>query len=96
MHKLKLNIKKLSADIGFFLYQLFYCRLFKEDELMMVISPTYCQKIFDYLKRVANYLKFVDGNVLESEDKTAKLVLSSVVAYYKKKYVKYAPSRKKD
>ena len=32
---------------------------------MMVISPTYCQKIFDYLKRVANYLKFVDGNVLE-------------------------------
>lgn len=68
----------------------------KTDELMMVVSPTYCQKIFDYLKRVANYLKFIDGNVLESEDKTAKLVLSSVVTYYKKKYVKYAPSRKKD
>lgn len=67
----------------------------KTDAMMMVISPTYCQKIFDYLKRVANYLKFIDGNVLEAEDKTAKLVLSSVVTYYKKKYVKYAPSRKK-
>lgn len=67
----------------------------KTDAMMMVIRPTYCQKIFDYLKRVANYLKFIDGNVLESEDKTAKLVLSSVVAYYKKKYVKYAPNRKK-
>ena len=43
MHKLKLNIKKLSADIGFFLYQLFYCRLFKEDELMMVML--WCQQI---------------------------------------------------
>ena len=31
----------------------------------------------------------------EEEDKTAKLVLSSVISYYKKKYVKYAPSRKK-
>ncbi len=68
----------------------------KADSMLLVMSPTYCQKIFDYLKRVANYLKFIDGNVIENEDKTAKLVLSKVVEYYKKKYVKYAPSRKKE
>ena len=31
----------------------------------------------------------------EIEDKTSKAVLKTVVAYYKKHYVKYAPSRKK-
>ena len=68
----------------------------KADSMLVVMKPTHCQKIFDYLKRIANYLKFIDGNVIEEEDKTAKLVLSSVVAYYKKKYVKYAPSRKEE
>lgn len=67
----------------------------KTDSMLEVISPTYCQKAFDYLKRLANYLKFIDGYVAEEEDKTAKLVLGSVITYYKKKYVKYAPSRKK-
>ena len=67
----------------------------KVDGMLEVINPTYCQKTFDYLKRIANYLKFVDGSVVEEEDKVAKLVLGSVITYYKKKYVKYAPSRKK-
>ena len=67
----------------------------KTDDMMIIISPTYCQKVFDYLKRIACYLKFIDGNVEEVEDKMSKLVLTSVVTYYKKKYVKYAPSRKK-
>lgn len=67
----------------------------KTDEMLLVIDPTYCQKVFDYLKRIACYLKFIDGSVEEVEDKIAESVLSSVVAYYKKKYVKYAPSRKK-
>ena len=67
----------------------------KTDAMLEVISPTYSQKAFDYLKRLANYLKFIDGYVAEEEDKTEKLVLGSVITYYKKKYVKYAPSRKK-
>lgn len=67
----------------------------KADSMLMIMKPTHCQKIFDYLKRVSNYLKFIDGNVIEEEDKTAKEVLKSVVSYYKKNYVKYAPSRKK-
>ena len=67
----------------------------KADGMLVVMNPTHCQKVFDYLKRIANYLKFIDGNVIEKEDKTAKEVLSSVVSYYKKNYVKYAPSRKK-
>ena len=67
----------------------------KVDALCQVITPTYCQKIYDYLRRIANYLKFIDGNVGEVEDKTSKAVLKTVVAYYKKHYVKYAPSRKK-
>ena len=33
----RLNIKKLVADIEFFLCQLLYCKLFKEDELMMAM-----------------------------------------------------------
>ena len=37
LNKLKLNIKKLMADMDIFLYQLFYCKLFKEDELMMAM-----------------------------------------------------------
>ena len=35
----------------------------KVDSMCEVISPTYCQKIFDYLKRMSTYLKFVDGTV---------------------------------
>lgn len=67
----------------------------KVDSLCQVITPTHCQKIYDYLRRIANYLKYIDGNVGEIEDKTSKAVLKTVVAYYKKHYVKYAPSRKK-
>ena len=67
----------------------------KADSMMIVMKPTHCQKVFDYLKRIACYLKFIDGNVENVEDKISKLVLTSVVAYYKSKYVKYAPSRKK-
>ncbi len=67
----------------------------KVDKLVEVISPTYCQKIYDYLRRLANYLKFIDGNVKVIEDKTSKAVLQSVVTYYKKNYVTYAPKRKK-
>lgn len=67
----------------------------KVDSLTEVISPTYCQEIYDYLRRIANYLKFIDGSVKVSEDKTSKMVLQSVVTYYKKHYVKYAPERKK-
>ena len=37
MRKLKLNIKKIMADMELYLYQLFYCRLFKEEELMMAM-----------------------------------------------------------
>lgn len=33
----RLNIKKLVADIEFFLCQLLYYKLFKEDELMMAM-----------------------------------------------------------
>ena len=67
----------------------------KSDEMLIVLSPTHCQKVFDYLKRIACYLKFIDGNVEIVEDKISKMVLTSVVDYYKKKYVKYAPNRKK-
>lgn len=67
----------------------------KVDSMCEVISPTYCQKVFDYLKRIANYLSFVDGRVYEVEDKIPKLVLDNVIKYYKKHYVKYAPNRKK-
>lgn len=67
----------------------------KVDLMCEVISPTYCQKVYDYLKRIANYLTFIDGRAQEVEDKTHKIVLDSVVKYYKKHYVKYAPNRKK-
>lgn len=67
----------------------------KVDSLTEVISPTYCQIIYDYLRRIANYLKFIDGSVKVSEDKVSKKVLQNVVTYYKKNYVKYAPERKK-
>lgn len=67
----------------------------KVDSLLQVINPTHCQKIYDYLRRIANYLKFIDGNVGEVEDKASKAVLKTVVAYYKKNYATYAPSRKK-
>ena len=43
MRKLKLNIKKIMADMELRLYQLFYRKLFKEDELMMVML--WCQQI---------------------------------------------------
>lgn len=68
----------------------------KVDAMCKVIKPTYCQKIYDYLRRLSTYLKFIDGNVIEAEDKISKKVLSCVVSYYKKQYVKYAPSRKKE
>lgn len=67
----------------------------KTDSMLIVMELTHCQKVFDYLKRIACYLKFIDGNVEVVEDKISKSVLTSVVAYYKSKYVKYAPSRKK-
>lgn len=37
LSKLKLNIKKLVTDMEFYLCRLFYCILFKEDELMMAM-----------------------------------------------------------
>ena len=33
----------------------------KVDSLCQVITPTHCQKIYDYLRRIANYLKFIDA-----------------------------------
>jgi hypothetical protein len=66
------------------------------DAVAKVISPTNCQIIYDNLKRIANYLKYVDGNVAVSEDKMVKEALGTVITYFKNKYVKYAPSRKKE
>ena len=37
LSKLKLNIVKLITDVEFSLCRLFYCILFKEDELMMAM-----------------------------------------------------------
>lgn len=67
----------------------------KVDSMCQIIKPTYCQRVFDYLKRLSTYLKFIDGNVKDIEDKVSKKVLTSVVTYYKKHYVMYAPNRKK-
>ena len=61
-----------------------------------MIKPTYCQVIYDNLRRISNYLKYVDGFVLGVEDKVGKDVLKTIIEYYKKKYVKYAPERRKD
>ena len=68
----------------------------KVDSLCQVIKPTCCQVIYDNLRRISNYLKYVDGFVLEVEDKVGKDVLKTIIEYYKKKYVKYAPERRKD
>ena len=68
----------------------------KVDSLCQVIKPTYCQVIYDNLRRISNYLKYVDGFVLGVEDKVGKDVLKTIIEYYKKKYVKYAPERRKD
>ena len=37
LSKLKLNIKNFVTDVEFSLCRLFYCKLFKEDELMMAM-----------------------------------------------------------
>lgn len=64
------------------------------DDHAIIISPTNCQYTYDFLKRLPNYIKFVDGEVVTVEDKTAKDALDNITNYYKKNYVKFAPSRK--
>lgn len=55
---------------------------------------THSQVIYDNLIRIANYLKFVDGNLLPVEDKTSREVMKEVRKYYLSSYVKFARARK--
>ena len=87
--------KLYVVEVPLFVKLSVYCDK-KVDSLCQVIKPTYCQVIYDNLRRISNYLKYVDGFVLGVEDKVGKDVLKTIIEYYKKKYVKYAPERRKD
>lgn len=65
------------------------------DSLLKVLEPTHCQVIYDNLIRIANYLKYVDGELLVVEDKTARDMIKTVRAYYLSKYVTFARKREK-
>ena len=64
------------------------------DSELKVLNPTYSQKTYDFLRRLPNYLKYVDGCVDIQEDKELKESLKTIIKYYKSKYVTYAPRRK--
>lgn len=68
----------------------------KIDEELRVISPTCCQINYDFIKRLPNYIKFIDGEVAPIEDIAANDLLSEVKKYYKKRYMKYSVERGKD
>lgn len=68
----------------------------KIDEELKVISPTCCQINYDFIKRVPNYIKFIDGEVAPIEDIIANDLLSEVKKYYKRRYMKYSVERGKD
>lgn len=95
---LEMKLKKISDDIleviPSFIELSVICDK-RRESLCSNLNPTYCQQIYDYLIRIANYLKFVDGEVVSSEDKTARESIKYVRAYYLKKYVTFAPKRKK-
>lgn len=56
-----------------------------------VLNPSYTQLIYDRLKRLASYIKLVDGQIVGEEDKASKEALSTIVKYFKSKRIAYAP-----
>lgn len=66
----------------------------KIDSELKTMNPTYSQITYDFLRRLPNYLKYVDGNVVIEEDLTLRDSLKAIVKFYKSKYVTYAPKRK--
>lgn len=64
------------------------------NEKLIIKNPTYCQIVYDNLKRIANYLKFYDCDLDEREDIIDNTVLKEIISYYKKNYVTYARRRK--
>ena len=63
----------------------------KIEEYGRVLKPSYTQIVYDRLKRLASYIKLVDGQIVGEEDKASKECLVNVVNYFKSKRISYAP-----
>lgn len=87
------EVKDLLNQVPEFV-KLSVCADKKADSELVVNNPTYSQITYDFLRRLPNYIKFVDGFVDVKEDKALKSSLQSIIKYYKSKYVTYAPRRK--